>query len=166
MTGKPCWVLVAQLCLWYCFSCTDFEEMIAGLTWRYTLPPGWHVEWDGPSASVDTPPAEWCHIRASLWHFIHIASRRTFTLPLNNELWRTLLVKTSVVLYFVALVCNKFKFRCISQSCMKCHVLYSLGSPSCELFVMIPVSVALIGTLPMEPRSDVRVGSALPSNNG
>ena len=31
---------------------------------------------------------------------------------------------------------------------------------------MIPVSVALIGTLPMEPRSEVRVGSALPSNNG
>ena len=69
----------------------------------------------------------------------------------SDELY--VLVKTSIVLYFVALVCNKFKFRCISLSCMKCSVLYSLGSPSCELLVCYhPVSVALIGTLPEEPR--------------
>ena len=46
------------LCLWRCFSGIDFEDMIAGLTWPCTLPPGWSVEWDGPSARADTPPAE------------------------------------------------------------------------------------------------------------
>ena len=35
-----------------------FEEMLAGLTWPCTLPPGWSVEWDGPSAGADHPPAE------------------------------------------------------------------------------------------------------------
>ena len=40
------------------FSGTDFEDMIAGLTWPCTLPPCWSVEWDGPSACADTPPAE------------------------------------------------------------------------------------------------------------
>ena len=44
--------------LWHCFSGTDFEDMIAVLTWPCTLPPGWSVEWDGPSVRADTPPEE------------------------------------------------------------------------------------------------------------
>ena len=40
------------------FSGTNFEDMIASLTWPCTLPPGWSVEWDGPSAGADHPPAE------------------------------------------------------------------------------------------------------------
>ena len=31
------------------------EDIFTGLT---ALPPGWSVEWDGPSAGVDRPPAE------------------------------------------------------------------------------------------------------------
>ena len=37
---------------------TNFEDMIASLTWPCTLPPGWSVEWDGPSAGSDHPPTE------------------------------------------------------------------------------------------------------------
>ena len=40
------------------FSGTNFEDMIAILTWPGTLPPGWSVEWDGPSASADHTPTE------------------------------------------------------------------------------------------------------------
>ena len=40
------------------FSGDAFEEMIVGLTWPCTLPPGWSVEWDGPSASADTNPTD------------------------------------------------------------------------------------------------------------
>ena len=138
--------------------------MIAGLTWPCTLPPGWSVEWDGLSTHADTPSAEWCRIWASLWHLC-IASCRTFYLPLNNELWWTVLVKTSVVLYSASPVCNKFKFHCTSLSCKKYYVLYSLGSPSCELlFVSIPVSVALIETLLEELSCSAVFWSELPSN--
>ena len=95
-----------------------------------------------------------------------IASHRTFTLPLNNELWWTVWVKTSVVLYSASPVCNKFKFHCTSLSCKKYYVLYSLGSPSCELlFVSIPVSVALIETLLEELSCSAVFWSELPSND-
>ena len=40
------------------FSGEAFEEMIAGLTWPFTLPPGWSVEWNDSPASSDVPPAE------------------------------------------------------------------------------------------------------------
>ena len=40
------------------FSGTSFEDMIAGLTWPCTMPPGWSVEWNGSSVGVDDPPAE------------------------------------------------------------------------------------------------------------
>ena len=40
------------------FSGTNFEDLFASLTWSCTLPPGWSVEWDGPSAGADHPPAE------------------------------------------------------------------------------------------------------------
>jgi len=37
---------------------TNFEDLFASLTWPCTLHPGWSVEWDGPSAGADHPPAE------------------------------------------------------------------------------------------------------------
>ena len=40
------------------FLGTNFEDLIASLTWPCTLPPGWSVEWDGPSAGADHHPAE------------------------------------------------------------------------------------------------------------
>ena len=40
------------------FSGEAFEEMLAGLTWPCTLPPGWSVEWNGSSVGADDPPAE------------------------------------------------------------------------------------------------------------
>ena len=40
------------------FSGEAFEEIIAGLTWPCTLPPGWSVEWNDSPASSDVPPAE------------------------------------------------------------------------------------------------------------
>ena len=58
MTGKPYCVLAYSALLVVLFSGTSFEGMIAGLTWPCTLPPGWSVEWDGPSAGADHPPAE------------------------------------------------------------------------------------------------------------
>ena len=36
----------------------DFEDMIAGLTWPCTLPPGWSMVWDGSSAGTDASPPE------------------------------------------------------------------------------------------------------------
>ena len=56
--GKSCQVLVYSALLVVLFSGTSFEDMVANLTWPCTLPPGWSVEWDGPSASADHPPAE------------------------------------------------------------------------------------------------------------
>ena len=36
----------------------NFEDMIAGLTYPCTLPPGWSVEWERPSAGSDVSPFE------------------------------------------------------------------------------------------------------------
>ena len=38
------------------FSSVTSEEMIAGLTWSCSLPPGWSIEWDGSLAGADTSP--------------------------------------------------------------------------------------------------------------
>jgi hypothetical protein len=35
------------------FSGETFEDMVASLTWPYTLPSGWLVEWDTSSANDD-----------------------------------------------------------------------------------------------------------------
>ena len=50
---RALWVLHMAL-----FSGTNFEDLFASLTWPCTLPPGWFVEWDGPSAGADHPPVE------------------------------------------------------------------------------------------------------------
>ena len=58
VTGKSYCVLVYSALLVVLFLGTNFEDMIASLTWLCTLPPGWSVEWDGPSAGTDHPPTE------------------------------------------------------------------------------------------------------------
>ena len=40
------------------FSGEKFEDLIAGLTWPCTLPPGWSVEWEGSSAGADASPSK------------------------------------------------------------------------------------------------------------
>ena len=40
------------------FSGENFEDLIAGLTYPYSLPPGWSVEWEGSSAGADASPPE------------------------------------------------------------------------------------------------------------
>ena len=40
------------------FSGEAFEEMLAGLTWPCTLPPGWSVEFDASLAAADASPSE------------------------------------------------------------------------------------------------------------
>ena len=66
------------------FSGTNFEDMIGSLTWPYTLPWGWSVEWDGPLASADHLPLSdvfcMCFIDAS-----HPFASYLLLLPLNNE---------------------------------------------------------------------------------
>ena len=39
------------------FSSVFFEDMVAGLTWPCTLPPGWSVEWDASPANDDSIPS-------------------------------------------------------------------------------------------------------------
>ena len=73
VTGKSCWVLVYSALLVVLFSGTNFEDLIASLTWPCTLPPGWSVEWDGPSAGADHPSAEWRFVRVlSMRHVISL----------------------------------------------------------------------------------------------
>ena len=38
------------------FSGTNFEDLIASLTWLCTLPPGWSVEWDARQLVLITLP--------------------------------------------------------------------------------------------------------------
>ena len=40
------------------FSGETFEDLIAGLTYPCTLPPGWSVEWEGSSADADASTSE------------------------------------------------------------------------------------------------------------
>jgi len=58
VTGKPYLVLVYSALLVALLSGTNFEDMIASLTWLCTLPPRWSIEWDGPSAGADLPPTK------------------------------------------------------------------------------------------------------------
>ena len=65
-TKKPCissyrtmlYPVTGKFLLVALFLGTNFEDMIVSLTWPCTLPPGWSVEWDGPPAGADHPPAE------------------------------------------------------------------------------------------------------------
>jgi hypothetical protein len=121
------------------FSGENFEDMIASLTYPYTLPPGWSVEWEGSSASADASPSEWCLVWAlSRCHVI--ISYRAFTFRWINELWWTVVDKTSVVLLSLLSerVCNNFKFHYKTLWCMKCVWLYSLDSPSCKICLFDP----------------------------
>ena len=58
LTGKPCRVLVYSALLVALFLGENFEDLIAGLTWPCTLPPGWSVEWEGSSAGADASSPE------------------------------------------------------------------------------------------------------------
>ena len=58
LTGKPCRVLVYSALLVALFSGENFEDLIAGLTYPYSLPPGWSVEWEGSSVGADASPSE------------------------------------------------------------------------------------------------------------
>ena len=40
------------------FSGIAFGNMFAGIAWPCSLPPGWSVLWDGPSAGADSDPQE------------------------------------------------------------------------------------------------------------
>ena len=134
MTGKPCWVLVYSALLVALFSGNTFEDMFAGVI---ALPPGWSVEWVVSPANTD--PAEWRLVRALSWHLVFI-SYHVFTFCWISELWWTIEDKTSVVLSSLLseLVCNIFKFPCKTLWCMKCMLLYSLDSPSCEVCLFDP----------------------------
>ena len=61
-----------------------FEDMIASLTWPYTLPPGWSVEWDTTPTNNDN--AERCHVRASSWHHVLSFRTRFISAAVNSEL--------------------------------------------------------------------------------
>ena len=139
MTGKPCWVLVYSALLVPLFSGENFEDMIASLTYPCTLPLGWSMVWEGSSAGADASPSEWCLVWAlSRCHVI--VSYRVFIFCWINELWWIVVDKTSVVLLSLLseLVCNNFKFRCKTLWCMKCVLLYSRDSPSCEVCLFDP----------------------------
>ena len=86
--------------------------MIASLTWPCTLPPGWSVEWDGPSAGADHPPTEW-HVSYGLYRCVTCFARRLLLVPLRqwhlNNLCSLELRSTSLLWTWF---CNKFTFRC------------------------------------------------------
>ena len=112
MTGKSCWVLVYSALFVVLFSGTNFEDMIASLTWPCTLPPGWSVEWDGPSAGADHPPTEW-RVSYGLYRCVTCFARRLLLLLLRqwhlNNLCSLELHSTSLLWSWF---CNKFTFRC------------------------------------------------------
>ena len=99
VTGKSCWVFVYSALLVALFSGTNFEDMVASLTWPCTLPPGWSVEWDGPSAGADHPPAEWC-FRTGFIDASHPFVRCLLLLPLRLWHLNNLRSWNSVVLYY------------------------------------------------------------------
>jgi hypothetical protein len=41
-----------QPCLWHNFAGT-LQDMVDGVTWPTTLPPGWTVEWDAASTGEE-----------------------------------------------------------------------------------------------------------------
>ena len=95
--GKPCWVLVYSALLVALFSGENFEDLIVGLTWPCTLPPGWSMVWDGSSAGADASTPEWCLVQG-LSRCQSIVSYRVFTFRWINKLWWTVVVETSVAL--------------------------------------------------------------------
>ena len=40
------------------FLGVTFEDMFVGLAWPCSVPPGWAMVWDGPSAGADSDPRE------------------------------------------------------------------------------------------------------------
>ena len=139
LTVKFCWVLVYSALLVAFFSGENFEDLIAGLTWPCTLPPGWSVEWEGSSAGADASSPEWCLVW-SLSRCQSFVSYRVFTFRWINELWWTVVVGISIILLSLLseLICNNFKFRWKTLWCMKCVLLYSMDSPSCEVCLFDP----------------------------
>jgi len=93
-TGKPCWILVYSVLLVTLFSGIAVEVMFAGLT---ALSSGWSVEWVVSPANTNS--TYWCLVRASSWHH-YIVAIVFSSFRCNNELWWSVLVKTSVVLYY------------------------------------------------------------------
>ena len=104
-TGKPCWVLVYSALLVALFSGITFEDVFAGVI---ALPPGWSVEWVASPTNANS--IYWCLVRVSSWHRFNVSYRVLF-FHCNNELWWTVLDKTSIALVLILdLVCNNFKF--------------------------------------------------------
>ena len=66
--------------MWHCFSGTNFEDLVASLTWPCTL----SVEWDGPSAGADRTPAE-RRFRTGFIDASRYLASYLLLLPLNNE---------------------------------------------------------------------------------
>ena len=168
MTGKPCWVLVYSALLVPLFLDENFEDMIAGLSYPCTLPPGWSVEWEGSLAGTDASPFEWCLIWALLRCHV-IVSYRAFTFCWINDLWWTIVDKTFVVLLsyfqnwfviisnFAARLCDVWN-ACCCTLWTRIRVRFAYSIP--DFFV------ALIETLLEESPQYVRVGSKLPCNDG
>ena len=163
-TVKSCWVLVYSALLMALFSGENFEDMIAGLTYPCTLPPGWSIVWEGSSAGADASPSEWCLVWAlSRCHVI--VSYRVFTFRWINEVWWTVVVKTSIVLLSLLseLVCNNFKFLLQDSVMYEMRVVVLSGLAFVwGLLIRSRFFVALIEILLEEPPRYVRVGSELP----
>ena len=58
-TDQSCWVLVYSVLLVTLFSGITLEDPNTSLTWPSVLPPGWSMEWDPSSTSINS--VEWCH---------------------------------------------------------------------------------------------------------
>ena len=166
--GKPCFVLVYSALLVALFSGENFEDMIAGLTYPCTLPPGWSVEWEGSWAGADASSSEWCLVWAlSRCHVI--VSIMPFTFRWINELWWTVVDKTSVVLlsyfqnWFVIILNFPLQDSAMYEMCV---VVLSGLAFVWSLLIRSRFFVALIEILLEEPPRYVRVGSELPSNDG
>ena len=86
--------------------------MIASLTWPCTLPPGWSVEWDGPSAGADHPPTEW-HVSYGLYRCVTRFASSRLLLPLQQWDMNNLcsLDFCSTLLLWTWFIIN-FLFRC------------------------------------------------------
>ena len=108
--------------------------MLAGLTWPCTLSPGWSVGWDGSSAGADASPSEWCLVRALSRCQAFVSYHVLF--PLNKWTLMTLVVELLQYFYAQNWFVIIFKFLCNILWCMKCVLLYSLDSPSCEFLLI------------------------------
>ena len=93
--------------------------MVASLTWPYTLPPSWSVEWDTTPANDDNNV--WCHVRALSW-CLYRRLELSFIFRCKSELWTTL--------------CLKFKYFAESQ-------IWFIIFPLCSSSAAKPNSVVL-----------------------